>query len=320
MKRCGLFPLMLASFLVVLPVYAQDTYEVQPVEITDRKAVLATVQTVDMTPARARIGGTVVELLVDEGSHVKAGEVIARIVDEKLELEKQAVEARKASLQAERKLAAIALERASQLRKKGVGSQAKLDEARTNLDVVVKNLKAMDSERDLILQREREGAVLSPTNGRVLQVNVARGVVVMPGEAIANIADETYILRIEIPERHARFIRTGDVVSIEEDDTPRKGVVRQVYPEMRKGRVVADVSVEGLADYFIGERLRVYVATGTRLTFLVPENYVFTRSGLYFVRLEGGREVVVQPGHKQGAQLEILSGLQAGDVLVGAPS
>jgi RND family efflux transporter MFP subunit len=320
MKQCGLFPLILASFLVVLPVYAQDVYEVQPVEITDRKAVLATVQTVDMTPARARIGGTVVELLVDEGSHVKAGEVIARIVDEKLELEKQAVEARKASLQAERKLAAIALERASQLRKKGVGSQAKLDEARTNLDVVVKNLKAMDSERDLILQREREGAVLSPTNGRVLQVNVARGVVVMPGEAIANIADETYILRIEVPERHARFIRTGDDVSIGEGDTPRKGMVRQVYPEMRKGRVVADVSMDGLADYFIGERLRVYVATGTRSTFLVPENYVFTRSGLHFVRLEGGREVVVQPGRKQGAQLEILSGLQAGDILVGVSS
>jgi len=327
MKRCGLFPLVLAILLLALPVNAQDEFAVKSVKVTDRKAVLATVQTVDMTPARARIGGTVVELLVDEGSYVKAGEIIARIVDEKLDLEKQAVDARKASLQAERKLAAIALDRAAQLRQKGVGSQAKLDEARTNLDVVVKNLKAMDSERDLILQREREGAVLSPTNGRVLQVNVARGVVVMPGEAIANIADETYILRIEVPERHARFIRKGDEVLIDAHDAPDlhggvpiKGQVRQVYPEMRNGRVVADVTVDGLGDYFIGERLRVFVATGTRSTFLVPEGYVFTRSGLHFVRLKGGRELVVQPGRRQGEQLEILSGLQDGDILVGAPS
>jgi len=327
MKRCGFFPLMLAIFLFALPVNAQDEFAVKSVEVTDRKAVLATVQTVDMTPARARIGGTVVELLVDEGSPVKAGEVIARIVDEKLELEKQAVEARKASLYAERKLAEIARNRAAQLRQKGVGSQAKLDEARTNLDVVVKNLKAMDSERDLILQREREGAVLSPTNGRVLQVNVARGVVIMPGEAIANIADETYILRIEVPERHARFIRKGDEVLIDGHDAPDlhtgapvKGQVRQVYPEMRNGRVVADVTVDGLGDYFIGERLRVFVATGTRSTFLVPEGYVFTRSGLHFVRLKGGHEVVVQPGRRQGELLEILSGLQVGDILVGASS
>jgi RND family efflux transporter MFP subunit len=313
-------------FLSVLWSYAdaEDTFTVHLETVEDRKAVLATVQTVDMTPARARIGGTVTELLVDEGTKVKADQVIARIKDEKLQLEIQAVQARIASLQAEHKLAQIALNRAMKLRKSGAGSQARLDEARTNLDVVAKNLKAMNSERELVLQREREGAVLSPANGRVISVKATEGVVMMPGEALAYIAQETYILRLEVPERHARFIKKGDMVRVGErgmgvsQGNAKTGRIRQVYPEMRKGRVVADVDVDGLGDFFIGERIRVYVSTGKRSVYLVPQGFVYSRYGLKFVRLQNNQEVVVQPGRLQNGKVEILSGLVDGDVIVKA--
>ncbi|WP_135076966.1 efflux RND transporter periplasmic adaptor subunit [Terasakiella sp. SH-1] len=319
---------LLSSLVLFQPalLQAQEVFPVRLQMIEDKKAVLATVQTVDLTPARARIGGTVVELLVDEGSAVKDGEVIARIKDEKLQLEKQAVEARIASLQAERKLAKIALDRAQRLRKSGAGSQAKLDEARTNLDVVVKNLTAMENERGLVLQREREGAVLSPAKGRVISVKVTSGVVVMPGEAIATIADQTYILRIEVPERHARFIQHGDTVQVGERgtgngmETLRTGNVRQVYPAMQNGRVIADVEVSGLGDFFIGERIRVFVSTGKRETYLVPQDYVYSRYGLHYVRLKDNREVVVQPGRLMDGKYEILSGLRSGDQLIGGGS
>jgi hypothetical protein len=46
----------------------------------------------------------------------------------------------------------------------------------------------------------------------VLRVPVTIGTVVMPGESIATIAANAYLLRIEVPERHARFIRIGDPV------------------------------------------------------------------------------------------------------------
>ncbi|MDV7340108.1 efflux RND transporter periplasmic adaptor subunit [Terasakiella sp. A23] len=297
---------------------AADTFMVTTEQVEDRKAVLATVQSVDMTSARARIGGTITELLVDEGTDVEEGQVIARIKDEKLDLEMQAVEARTASLKAERKLAEIALNRAQRLRKSGAGSQAKLDEARTNLDVVVKNLKAMESERDLVLQRMREGAVLSPTNGKVILVQGAKGVVVMPGEPIADIADQTYILRIQIPERHARFIQKGDLVHLGQDTKNGMsiGIIRQVYPEMRQGRVVADVNMDKLDNLFIGERIKVYVATGKRETMLIPCDLIKVRYGLHYVKLADGTDVVVQPGSLQKDVCEILSGLRNGDELL----
>lgn len=90
----------------------------------------------------------------------------------------------------------------------------------------------------------------------------------------------------------------------------------QVYPRLEGGKVLADVEVSGLGDFFVGERTRVWVATDTRETIVVPREYLIQRQGLTFVRLEGGKDIVVQPGRASDGGIEILSGLRPGDVLV----
>ena len=96
----------------------------------------------------------------------------------------------------------------------------------------------------------------------------------------------------------------------------REGRVRLVYPEIQGGRVIADVEVSGLGDYFVGERTRVYVTTGKRPAFVVPAAAVYQRAGASFVRVKGGAEVVVQAGEQTPDGLEILSGLRNGDVVI----
>ena len=127
----------------------------------------------------------------------------------------------------------------------------------------------MGSDRDVVAQRMSEGAVLAPGAGRILRVPVSEGSVVLPGETIATLAEDHYILRLQLPERHARFMRAGDAVQIgarglEDDGAKREGRVRLVYPEIEGGRVIADVEVPALGDDFVGERTRVYVNTGMR--------------------------------------------------------
>ena len=95
----------------------------------------------------------------------------------------------------------------------------------------------------------------------------------------------------------------------------REGRVRLVYPEIQGGRVIADVNVEGLGDYFVGERTRVYVSTGTRKAIIIPAKAIYQRAGANFVRLKDGTEIVVQPGETRGSDLEILAGLRDGDVV-----
>lgn len=292
--------------------------------VDDRKAVIGTVEPVHELLARARIGGTVSSLSVKEGDRVAAGDRIAVVVDQKLALQVQALQSRIGAQQAERDQAQADLVRAQELRRSGVVSQAQLDQARTRLDVAERTLQALRVDRQVIEQQSTEGAVLAPGAGRVLTVPVAEGSVVLPGETIASMAADNYILRLQLPERHARFMKAGDTILIgrrglepeEDPETLRRGRVTLVYPQIDHGRVIADVAVDGLGDYFVGERTRVYVATGTREALVIPENYVYRRFGVSYVKLKDGTEVVVQVGLPVEGGIEILAGLHVGDTVV----
>jgi RND family efflux transporter MFP subunit len=252
---------------------------------------------------------------------VEAGAEVAVVADEKLLLQRQALDSRIESLQSQRDKAKADYDRAVELEKRGVNTQVQVDAAKTALDVAERTLQAMRSDRDVIVQQMKEGAVLAPGAGRVLRVPVAEGSVVLPGETIATIAEDHYILRLQLPERHARFLRAGDFVKIgargEADDGGRtEGRVRIVYPEIQGGRVIADVDAPGIGDYFVGERTRVYVATGERRAIVVPRIYVYRRAGVDFVRLKDGAEVVVQLGSGDEESVEVLAGLKDGDEIV----
>lgn len=310
-----------AGMAPIAALASETVVRVAPVE--DLKSVIATVEPVHLQALRARIGGTVTKLKIKEGDVVASGMEVANVSDQKLFLQTQAIEQRIRSQQAQRDKAKADFDRAQDLLRRGVTTKVLFDQAKTALDVADRNLAAMKSDRGVIEQQMAEGAVLASAAGRVLTIPVSVGRVVMPGETIATVAEDRYILRLQLPERHARFMRAGDVVEIGErgvDEQPGrkrlKGRVRIVYPEIQGGRVIADVEVEGLGDYFVGERTRVYVPTGKRDTMFIARAAVYRRAGVDFVRLDNGGEVAVQTGETRGDQIEILSGLKDGDVVV----
>ena len=318
-------PLLLLLFAA--NAQAADNFVARSQDVVDRKAVIATVEPIHQLVARARIGGTIAALTIKEGDIVAAGAVVAQVADEKLALQMQALDSRIASLESLRDQAKVDYDRVAELQKRGVSTQTQLDQAKTNLDVAERNLAALRGDREVIAQQATEGAVLAPGAGRVLSGPVSVGRVILPGETIATMAADQYILRLQLPERHAQFLRAGDKVSIgargmaeDASAAPREGVVRIVYPEIQGGRVIADVEVPGLGDYFVGERTRVYVETGNRKAIMIPPSLLYRRAGVNYVRLAGGDEVVVQPGDTHegngAASVEILSGLRDGDLLV----
>jgi RND family efflux transporter MFP subunit len=303
-----------------------DSFVVHVAEVADRKAVIATVEAIHQFVARARIGGTIASLTIKEGDVVASGAEIAVVADQKLALQMQALDSRIASQQSQRDQAKIGFDRVSELARRGVSTQTQLDQAKTNLDVAERNLSAMRGDRSVIAQQASEGAVMAPGAGRALSVPVSLGQVVLPGETIATLAEDQFILRLQLPERHAQFMQAGDAVLLgargmqaDSSEKMREGKVRLVYPEIRGGRVIADVEVAGLGDYFVGERARVYIDTGTRRTIVVPSSYVYRRAGVNYVRLADGDEVAVQPGELMNISeiqgVEILSGLKDGDRL-----
>jgi multidrug efflux pump subunit AcrA (membrane-fusion protein) len=153
-----------------------------PTPVTEWKAVYGRVEARDTVPARARIGGIVVELEVSEGDLVEAGEQIATVRDDKLAFQVAALDAQIRALEAQLATAEIELGRGEALVERGVATAQRLDQLRTSVDVTRNQLAAAEAQRSVVVQQEAEGGVVSPAAGRVLTVPVTRGAVVLAGE------------------------------------------------------------------------------------------------------------------------------------------
>ncbi len=327
MRRLFLWSLIAVAALGAVPADA-EVFTVASRSVADEKAVFATVESISVVPARGRIGGTIVQLNVREGDSVTSGQVIAAIGDEKLALQMKSLDAQIGALQAQSDQAQIDFTRTEGLVDRGILPRVKLDEARTALNVAENGLRAKTAERAVVQQQFTEGQVLAPAGGRVLKKLVAMGSVVLPGDPIAMIAQQDFKLRLRVPERHARFLKAGDKIRVDGaefgDQTSKSGVIDLVYPQIEDGRVIADATVAGLGEYFVGDRLRVWISGGTRTAFVIPSSYVTTRFGIDYVHIRQAErtiDVPVQRGRDLPSPdlpsgLEILSGLRVGDQLV----
>ncbi len=299
-------------------------------EVDDFKSVLASVRSKKVVEARVRTPGTVASLNVVEGALVEPGQVLGLVTDPKIALRIKASDAQIVAIESRLATARAELERTTELQKRGVASQARLDQAKTAFDVATNELAAARSERAVIERQAEEGQVLAPATGRVLRVPVTEGSVVLGGESIATIAANEYLLRLELPERHARFIQKGASLKVgrrglgPDQQAVKEGRIVQVYPEIQNGRVIADAEVAGLGDYFVGERTLVWISVGKRKTLMVPRELTFRRFGLDYVRLataDKSLDAVVQLGiPPDGSDLsplvEVLAGIKVGDKLV----
>ena len=124
--------------------------------------------------------------------------------------------------------------------------------------------------------------------------------------------------QLAFAEGLADKVRTGSRVMAEGLGT---GAVIKLYPSITAGKVTVDVDLPGIDNRLIGRRVAAKVETGTRKALLLPSSYIITRYGIDYVTLLSkngtASEVPVQTTPAEPGKVEILSGANAGDTLVG---
>ena len=169
-------PLLCFALLALCPLPALAE-PLRPVAVTEWKAVYGQVEPRDRIPARARLGGTLVELSVVEGDRVTAGQAIGRIEDQKLAFQRDALGAQQSALQAQLAHAEAELNRGESLLKQGVATAQGLDALRMQVQVLTGQLQALAAQADVVNQEIAEGTILAPEAGLVLDVPLSRGAV-----------------------------------------------------------------------------------------------------------------------------------------------
>lgn len=294
--------------------------------VTDWHDVGALVTSVDMADARARIPGILESLTVREGDLVKRGQIIGRIVDNRLGYESAAYGAQVAAAQAQVVQSEAELGRVKYLYDNKVYSKAKLDQAVAAAQAARAQRNAASAQQSAVGAVAGQGAVTAPSAGRVLVAQVPAGSAVAPGTSIATITSGPMVLRLELPETLGMKVHPGSAViatglADEAGVAAPRASVSRVYPAITGGQMFADVPVPGLTNIMVGRRVTARVAIGTRRALIVPQKFVQTSFGIDYVSvLVGDKSVSRIPVQTaptaESGRVEILSGANEGDRLV----
>ncbi len=135
-----------------------------------------------------RVGGTVVDRLVQTGDTVKAGQVLARLGTAELEANITAANAGVASAKATLDLATSDLARQKSLLDKGFTTRSTYDQATKSVDVAKAQLNIAQSQLQVAQDNLSYAELKAGSDGVITAVNMEIGQVVQPGQAVVTLA------------------------------------------------------------------------------------------------------------------------------------
>jgi RND family efflux transporter MFP subunit len=290
-------------------------------------AIETTVGRLEATAApalAAETSGRVVRLLVDGGSVVRKGQVLAELDDEPQRL---AVASARASV--ERLEALLAnqrrtVKRYQELRSKAV-SESMLEEAiaqESAREAELNDARARLAEAEFRLNRTR---IRSPVDAVVERRLISVGDFVAPGTPVVTIVGlENMRVVLPFPERLSGQLRTGLAVSLDQPSRPGEvvsGTISEVRPMVGTSNraVEALVSLPAGTEWPPGGSVTARVVLASRDGVVVPAGSVVRRPAgdvVYVVQDDKAVERRVTIGIRTSALAEVLSGVEAGETVV----
>lgn len=290
----------------------------------------------------AKIIGRVVELPVDEGDTIEAGDIIAVLDSEDLQASVRLAEASLNEARARLADAERELVRQAGLVEDQLTSQALYDTAITQRDVAVAQVGTAEARLNAAQAQLDYTVVRAPIDGVVIERNIEVGEMVAPGGftsqqstgSIVRIADPTSLeVEADINESYIARLQLGQRASIRVDAVPDfeySGSLRQIVPTADRQRAVVQVkvSIDNIDVRLVPDMscTVTFLEEGVDETelvqppkLLVPEQAIQYAGGATFLfQVDDGvlRRTRVQLGEASDGRVEVLEGVSGGETVV----
>ena len=300
-------------------------------ELASGPALSGNLQAAEEATVRAQISGTVLQTLVDEGSRVSQGALLARIDDRTIRDQYLSARSAVTSAQSAAEVAQRNLERNERLSTAGAIAERDLESSRSQN--IAAQSQLADAKARLTLQEKQlaDAQIRAPFTGIVSRRQVSGGDVVQPGGEMFTVVDpSTMRLEAAVPANQLAAIKIGSPVSFSVSGYPDRaftGKITRINPtaDPTTGQVRVVVSVPNAGNNLVGGLFAEgRVASESRNVLVVPTTAVdVTGVKPFVIRLKDGKveRVDVELGlrDEETERVEVKSGLTPGDtLLVGA--
>jgi RND family efflux transporter MFP subunit len=271
-------------------------------------------------------GGRVTSVLVDAGSWVRAGQVLA-VIDRSVQAQQAAqLEAQVESARANASLAQSNYERALALKDRGFVSKAELDSKKATRDAANAQVRVAQAQLGATRAQIGQLNVVAPSSGLVLERNVEIGQVVGPGSgALFRLASGGDVeMRAELPQQDLAAIRVGMPATVTPLGSDKKfsGAVWQIAPtidpQTRQG--AARISIPFDPAIRPGGFGEAKIVAGETTAPVLPQSAVMSdaRGNYVFVVGKGNKieRRAVRTGQVEAAGVTIVAGLTGNEQVV----
>jgi len=302
---------------------------VVPQKIADTTEYLAILKSRHSATINPQVEGHVTSIDVKSGDHVKAGDALLQIDPLKQEATVSSQDAARASQEAAVRLAKVNLERAQNLLAAGVISKMDFDNAQTNYDSAVAQLKSLEQQVQQQKVELRYYRVSAPMDGIVGDIPVRVGDRVTVSTLLTTV-DEPGALEayVYVPASRAKELRLGLPVKLLDEngavraETQVTFISPQVDPDTQT--VLAKAAVGNTkGDLRIAQQVRAQITWGNREGPVVPVLAVQRINGQFFaflaVKEANGtlaRQRLLKLGEITGNDYPVLGGLKPGDHVI----
>ena len=293
-----------------LPAVAVRAQSIELHERVSTEEVVGTVRARLHSVIEAKVSGKIDRMTVVPGRSVRQGELLARI-------DAREIQARMEQAVAVRRQAEADLKRSESLRDQNIVAPSDYDAAQSKFRVA----DAAVREAETLLGYTR---VEAPFDGVITRKLADVGDLAAPGKPLLELED-SHTLRFEadVPEAVVSRLALGDRLPVRLATMPLElqGVVSEIAPATDPGSrtFLVKFDLPATPSLRAGQFGRVAVPVGGTSTLRVPASAVVVRGQmeLVFVVRDGKASLrIVKTGKRLGDEIELVSGVEAGESLV----
>jgi membrane fusion protein (multidrug efflux system) len=293
-----------------LPTSTVRTQVAKEGEFMSTEEVVGTVRSKTRAVIEARVGGRIETLAVNPGQLVKQGDLIAQ-------LEVREIQARLDQAKATLEQANRDLERYTKLLDQNVLTKAEYDTAEARQRIA----KAAVTEAETMLGYAK---VTVPFNGVITRKIADVGDLASPGRGIVELEDpDTLRVEANVPEGLVRLLKLGQKMDVNSAEIakPVAAVVGEIAPAADPASRTSLVKLDLPANsgLRLGQFVRVAVPVGEKASLRLPASAVVLRGQMEMVFVAANNTAqmrLVKTGRKANGDVEIVSGLDAGERVV----
>lgn len=296
--------------------FAAPVVLVAPVEqrlITDTIEAIGTSQANESVTLTAKVNDIVSRVNFEDGDYVEKGYILVELAND----EQSAL---LAEARANLEDAETNLRRQTELGQQRLVPESEVDIAKTRADAARARLNSIAARMD-------DRLVRAPFEGILGFREISAGTLMTNNTPITTLDDISSIkLDFAIPEIHLNAIQQGNSIEAKSTaykDTSFNGVIRTIGS--RVDPVTRSVTIRALLDnkdrkLRPGMLMTVSIVTAERMSLVIPESALMQIADESFVFLAGADnkavKKVVTIGARRFGYLEVIEGLQEGDLLI----